>query len=118
MTVAIDVRPGKDIERVSAVVTDDGRELEAPEDPLASVEIVALPRSIQHGGQHNFVALVEVRETTLPGEVGRIHRTKVAVEVGGGVIGAADGVVGHQADAVTEALLELENSTLVNRRPC
>ena len=54
VTVAIDVGAGKQIERVSAVVAEDGRKFKTRKPARIA------PRALQRAGNDNFMALIEV----------------------------------------------------------
>src|SRR5262249_20782074 len=106
--VAIDIRPRKQIERVPAVVAQNGRKLKAR--PKAG----ALPWTLQYSRDREFVPLVEVGKRTLRGQIYLIECRIVAVEVGGLIYGSAVGVAGEEAQMIGEASLYLQNATMVD----
>src|ERR1700761_918639 len=59
VTIAVDVGPGEQIERVPAVVADNRCKLKARK-PTRTVE-----RALQHCGKDDFLALIEVRHGAL-----------------------------------------------------
>src|SRR6476646_1938050 len=92
-----------------AVIADDGCELKARKDGI-------FPRAVEDGSQNEFVALVEVRKTAFGSEIGVVYRAKVAVEVRGGIKRLAVGVIADEREIVAEALLDLNDATLVESR--
>src|SRR5207302_2872840 len=101
MMIAVDIGSGgQDVERVPAVIASDGRE-------LPSAQHLVAPGSFQNAGYHDLVALIKTGKAAFEAQVQFVERSKVAVEVGGGVVGLAEGVVAQHADVVREALVHL-----------
>src|SRR5438270_4239412 len=97
VAIAIHVRTGKQVEGMSAVVTEDGRELEVGENRAAETA------GIGYNRHYNFVALIEVRKRAFARQIGVVLGAEVAVEIGGGVKGLAESVVGHHRVVGAEA---------------
>ena len=109
--VPVYLSTGVEVERMSAVVLEDRRQLEALEDGL-------LPRTVQHRSHHHFVPLVERRNSAIEVQVCRILRTEVGVEIGSGVDGFAVGVICEEREIVAQALRHLQNPTFIQTRRC
>src|SRR5262249_14518710 len=106
--VAVDVPSRQHVIWMSAVVTDDGRQLEAGKEST-------LRGTLHHAGHHHFMPLVKVGEAAFSrSKVGLIEWRKVAIEVSCVTDGLAVGVAGHQGHVAAEALLHLEDAAMIN----
>src|SRR5215472_8398069 len=64
VAVVVDIgSPRQYVERMPAVVFDDGRQLESREERI-------LPWTVHHAGDHHFVALVKVGKAAFPSQIG------------------------------------------------
>ena len=110
MTIAVDVRSGQKIERMAAVVAEDRCQLEAAED------LRLLQGTLKDSGNHDLVALIEIRQGIIAAQAGGIKRRIVAVKVGRVVGCAAVSVIRQDREVVGEVLLEFKKAALVQRR--
>src|SRR5262245_60202111 len=106
MAIVVDVGPGQQIERMRAVVANDGSQSKARKSNIR-------PRAFQNGGQYDFVTLVECRTPALAGKVCLVHRRKVAIEIGYFVDGVAIGVAADEAEVAAELLSDFQNRAMV-----
>ena len=74
-----------------------------------------MPWAAHHGRDYHLVPLIEVRQGPFRGQVHLIERSIVTVEIRRIVDGLAVGVIGHQGEVVTVALLHFQNSAMINR---
>src|SRR6266478_9638804 len=106
VAIAVDVRPGQQVEGVAGVISNDGRQLEPREDS-------AFPRAINNGGDDKFVPLVKVGKSSFSAKIRVVEGAKVAVEVSRGVESLAVSVIPNQREIVAKALFNFENSAFV-----
>ena len=106
MAIAVDVRTCEKVEGMPSVVSEDGREFKIREVP-------GLPRAGEDACDDDFMALVEFRESTISVDVGLIEWSVVTIEIGGVVRCFAVSVICNQADVRVKALLNFENSSLI-----
>src|SRR6516225_1453866 len=109
--ISVDLAAGKQVEGVSAVVREDRSELETRDDR-------ALPRAVEHAGDDHLMALIERREAAVQAQIGRVLRSIVTVEIRGGVETLAVSVIPQDREGIAEALLDFQDSSLVERRRC
>src|SRR5208282_1289942 len=107
VTVAIDVGTGEKIKGMAAVVVEDGRKLEASENAGF------FPRAFKHPCDDNLVALIKIRNRPITTQACGIKRRIITVEVRGIVQSFAVGIVRQHQEMIREALLEFENTALI-----
>src|ERR1700735_5490893 len=107
--VAVDFAAHEQVERQATVIGENGRELKSGQDRI-------LPRTVEHSGDYDLVALVKFGETSIQARLSRILRRIVGVEVRGGVEAFAEGVVSKHGEVIAEAFLRVHNQALVQGR--
>src|SRR5260370_4476761 len=107
--VAVHLASRQQVERMSTVVGKNRSQLKAGKQGI-------LPGSFNYAGRNDFMALIEFRKRAIGTEVSRILRSKIAVKISTRVEAFAKSVVAKQGEVIAEALLDFQNSGLVNGR--
>src|SRR5450432_1051287 len=110
VTVTINVRSGKQVEGVAAVVAEDRRQFKSPED------LRPLERTCKNARDNYLVPLVKVGKRPLALQARGVERRVIAVKVRRFIDGFAVRVVRQHREMIRKTFLGFEDSAVVNRR--
>src|SRR5260370_16808306 len=117
MVITIDIRSSEEIERMRAVVGENGGKREFAEDGVRQVSAVVLPRGLKDASHHQLVALIKIGNRALRAQAADlVSRRVVAVEIRRCIYPFAVGVIRHHGEVMTEAFLDFQNTAVVTRR--
>ena len=101
VVVPIDIGACQQIEGMSAVIGEDGRQLKTRQKR-------STPRAVHNSCQDPFMPLIEIGERSLCTQIYFIKGGVVAIEICGVVNGFAIGVICQQCEVIAEPFLDLE----------